>query len=140
MNKDRLRRVADAIEKAELASKGIGFNMFRYISRAGDGLSIDQTGRDCGTVACIAGWAAILNDPTNIRESSILVPGRAQEWLELSDDEAEMLFVRAENVLPLTSVSTAHAVTVLRHAADTGEISIRAWEKFGHLSPRDDHK
>lgn len=137
MNKDRLRRVADAIENAELASKGIGFNMFRYISRVRDGLSIDQTGRDCSTVACIAGWAAILNGPTNILMGSGDLANQAQAWLELSDDEALILFVGAENVMPLISVSTAHAVAVLRHAADTGEISIDAWERFSHLSEID---
>lgn len=35
----------------------IGFNMYEYVNRSGEGLFVeDMTGRGCGTVCCMAGF------------------------------------------------------------------------------------
>jgi len=57
MNRENILRVADAIEQHSIPD--LGFNMNQMLGEAAPH-NPDQTGRSCGTVACIAGWAAYL--------------------------------------------------------------------------------
>lgn len=131
VNKANVLRVADAIENAELVKRGIGFNMSNYIAPAGapvDGLGPDMSGHGCGTVACIAGTACALMHPrtrahTLVKKSSgwELCPfDEAGEYLGLSMEDAEDLFIPGNE--DINSITPAHAVAVLRHLAETGEV------------------
>jgi hypothetical protein len=56
MNAARVTALADAIEAGH---KGLGFNMAQYRTRANTSTP-DQGAHNCGTVACIGGWAEAL--------------------------------------------------------------------------------
>src|SRR5450631_292398 len=65
VNKLAIRRVANAIAKAERTKRGlkgkIGFNMYRYITPTHEYRDLDDMVDGCGTVACIAGWTCLLD-------------------------------------------------------------------------------
>lgn len=129
MNKQNVMRVADAIERAELAPE-FGFNM-NYVEATRGAFAQDMTGRECGSVGCIAGWCAKLadNDDDDYKKrGSILtycsdqsVFNRAQEWLDLSDAQAGPLF-GPETLEDWDNITTAQAVATLRHLAETGDV------------------
>lgn len=125
MNKANILRVADAIEKGELVKRGIGFNMEEFIS--GAGIQSDPPTdhfRKCSTVACIAGWAYSISHPRrNIRSlaGTTTISEGAAHWLGLDDDTAMDLFVPTE-IYDFATITPAHAVAVLRHLAETGEV------------------
>jgi hypothetical protein len=125
MNKDNILAVADAIEKHSIA--GLGFNMNYCVSPAD--FMTDHTGQHCGTVACIAGWSRAIRQgsvPEVARTLPLFEPEPEIEWLGLSEDDAEELFYpdryATDEVLDLGDVTTAQAVAVLRHLAETGEV------------------
>lgn len=51
-------------------------------------LGIPKKHRSCGTIACIAGWAQLLNRP----RARLHPYTWAQKWLRLSEDDALKLF------------------------------------------------
>ena len=118
MNKENILRVANAIEKGELVKRGIGFNMALWCKhRVGWFSDIpDMTGHDCGTVACIGATAGIIfgledDEPRLLKK------------LGLRSDQRDKLFLPAiDEVGPWCDITTARAVAVLRHLAETGEV------------------
>jgi hypothetical protein len=95
MRKDALLYVADAIEKHTVPD--LGFNMGAFMSS--DHLEVDLSGHDCGTTACIAGWAAIVLNKDGSPNSTATIPAGwidaeaiAKEALDLSDEQAQDLF------------------------------------------------
>lgn len=125
MNRERLLRVADAIEKHEI--EWLGFNMQTF----GGADDLDRSEHNCETVACIGGWAEALRrreagEPLTARTFASRdwsVRDKAQDWLELTDGDAKKLFALGSHDFDLVEhVTPVQAVTVLRHAAKTGEI------------------
>lgn len=123
MNRENILAVADAIEQHSIPE--LGFNMYDYVCDAEvldrRGLS-DMSGSGCGTTACIAGWAkaiALGRTPQNY----FGVHEDAQHWLGLSLEQADTLFYGlGRGIISLPDISSAHAVSVLRHLAETGEV------------------
>lgn len=121
MNKKRILRVADAIEKAELAKRDIGFNMNVLFGRteecsAEEGEeTIDYTGKNCGTLACIAGWTCLLFEP--LQNPNF---GLAQALLDLDYPTANSLFWGDRR--DLEKITSAEAVSTLRHLARSGRV------------------
>lgn len=123
---DRLRALADIIERHELTKRDIGFNMGPYWRRSHSG-DEDQTGKGCGTVACIAGWAAAFDGAATVHTDSSSIAFRAKNILGLSENESTRLFGAYGCRVDLHSISVPLAVAVIRDFADTGEIN---WHKF----------
>lgn len=123
MNKRNILKVADAIETHSIP--WLGFNMNLELARFDEVAEDDRTGRHCGTVGCIAGWAvAMSRHMTSAPEESIYFRyDEPTKWLGLSDDTADALFYPRQ--LPPGSwddITPAHAVAVLRHLAKTGKV------------------
>lgn len=121
-NRDAINQVIASIRGEVARTKRIGFNMDNFFSDTGG--SLDNSGRGCGTVACIAGHAFVLQggkvDDTIYRAT--LVKGAA-EFLGVTDDAAEDLFygyVKARGQLDLSEVTPLQAISVLETLRDTG--------------------
>lgn len=112
VNPVNVNRVADAIENGELVKRGIGFNMAAWREPV-HGDVIDRTGHHCKTVACIGGTVDILFLTGTDR-------GRENK-LGLSPDQFLRL-VAPMDAHPWRDITPAHAVSVLRHLAETGEV------------------
>lgn len=134
MNTERLSAVADAIERGSPATSNLGFNMRDFAAHV-DAQHKDYTGRapTCGTVACIAGWAASLAAQSPVTPQNRYSSGAtgifntARNYLGLTEEEADSLFYVIEmggyaDDAILTQITSAQAVAVLRHAAATGTI------------------
>ena len=138
MNAERIRRVADMIERVGDSHKVSG----RTLSPSQKGwlhIGYDQGGylHDCGTPACIAGFAAALAEDKDERadltySDSVLtaddVPRVAERWLDLTIRQADQLFDgepfgeddpdSPDDLRP----TAREAVDCLRRLADTGEV------------------
>ena len=126
MNRENILKVADAIEKHSIPD--LGFNMTMWIDRhpfPGQ----DISGHNCGTTACIAGWAAAVSigasEAENLNTVSVSVRRVARDYLGLSDDEALWLF----EGFSTGEEKPSQAVSVLRHLAETGKVD---WERALH--------
>lgn len=132
-NVENVRRVADAIEGH--AFKALGFNMRNWT-----GGNSDRSGHNCGTVACIAGWAAAVSTGKAPSRGDHTVSAKAEAFLGLEWVDADRLFI--PNVLvddedddagaTWDRISPDAAVEVLRHLADEGEID---WPRAIKLHP-----
>lgn len=119
MNAENLLRVADAIEKHEIA--WLGFNMETFISDYSD----DKSGHRCGTTGCIAGWAFAIErsaksgkDLLKKFQSCGSIRSSARKFFGLDWAESEELFEGA----PAMVAGPAEAVRTLRYAAKHGVI------------------
>lgn len=135
--KEKLLALADAIEAHELATKDIGFNMGWYFlgdspetSAVVKDRKLDQTGHTCGTVACIAGWASLMDDPTNHNDDEIA--NRAQSILGISDKERGYLFGGDFYGGSINDISTQCAVAAIRDLANTGRITNGGFDLKGN--------
>lgn len=116
MNKDNVLKVADAIEQHSIPDLGFNMGYWRNSVHYIDRPVRDLSGHNCGTVACIGGWTeAVLGDP--VRDL-----GKAGELLQLDPDRAGMLFCPDGWHTDNAKFTTARAVAVLRHLAETGEV------------------
>lgn len=117
INVENILRVADAIEHHSIPD--LGFNMFDYTMDAGDlahfGVS-DMSGHNCGTTACIAGWALAVRDEGKLPDVEDY-HAEAANFLELPLRTSEALFLHWND-----GTTPAEAVAVLRHLAATGEV------------------
>lgn len=124
MNKEKLLQVADAIEASELLHFGFNMKVFKDSTAIG---ILDNSGRGCGTVGCIAGWtiATFQADHWKSGDPDIFA-FRAQEELNLTDRQAHDLFFvgpAQENPYhPGWDATPAQAAMVIRHLAKTGEV------------------
>lgn len=126
MNRERLLKVADAIERGAIHEDKLGFNMASFKNLKAKPEE-DMTGKSCGTTMCICGWVNALFAPETYAGDT----SRGAELLDLEGEQEWDLFFNREAV-NTHQITAGHAVAVLRHAADTGEID---WGKFVHLSP-----
>ena len=136
LNVNRLRDLADFIERLPEGQ----FDMNEW----GDGTAVDAVAhvrefgeaQECGTPACIAGWAAVLyagdavEDAINNRVAAYGLPNTGAATLGLKKDAAKRppwgprtladeLFVPDIDLLAVTQYDAA---MVLRHLADTGRV------------------
>jgi hypothetical protein len=144
MNKERLQQVRDAIASVEDGDL-LGFNMSQFMSEANDYELEDKTGHSCGTVACIAGWAATLayKGPVNNDGYTKVI---ASQWLDLNEEESYRLFYAGigkwkedfddcEDGLMLDEITKDDALVILDHAILTGEIK---WELVDNFEDKVD--
>lgn len=127
MNREMILRVADAIEAAAKpdAKPSIGFNMESFVNEAASEFEPDQTGHQCGTTACIAGWAMHLSGDDLSRVEYLTSNGcirRGAAILGLDFDDADDLFTVCDDSLSLEEITPSQAVSVLRHLAETGDV------------------
>jgi hypothetical protein len=118
MNKERILKLADIIEKQPHTTP-----------QQPDGFTMSNWTHDCGTPACICGWA---NHELNKETSSDIWLGDdrvAAEWLGLDIDTAGSLFEpsRERDSNPWATdwwdeITPAHAAAVLRNLAETGKV------------------
>lgn len=125
MNKERILKLAAAIEAQ--ANPELGFHMGTFKNNASD-LGIEHP---CGTVACIAGWAAALYEPQIFHDADWMdaycFDGIAAEALDIpiSTDGDELFYMRGASI-HYEDVTPAIAAAVLRHYAETGVVD---WNK-----------
>jgi hypothetical protein len=135
MNRENILAVADAIEKHSIPD--LGFNMAALIDQTSENYP-DVSGHNCGTVACIAGWATFIAKGMIPGEqqwsASVLAPGRL--FLDITQEQASRLFSPAgeyddeAKYAIYAGITPSQAVSVLRHLAETGEVD---WNRA--LSP-----
>ena len=125
MNTDLLRRIADAIEAEP---HRFDFSDWYHWSTAPDDAEVLNEAEafargECGTTACIAGWAVYLKGET---PKYWAVEHRAQALLDLTTDEAKTLFFAPSDFWASGSdISAAEAARTLRGLAD-GALSLTA--------------
>ena len=128
MKKRKIRMLADTIEKHAKKKQGIfnsannrnrvGFNMSNFFTEKGN---FKDHVDNCNTVACIAGWALLMeNINPYIPNSSIFI--EAATILGLNDEIADQLFYPSIDE-PYNAITTKRAVRVLRELADTGKVN-----------------
>lgn len=127
MNVENINLVADTIEdhaKRGEGLRGVGFNMSVYGFTVAD-CRPDHID-DCGTVACIAGWACLIALPgiANLEQfeedTGEILEDFAADFLGLDWDKSGALFLPDEPAWP--DITPMQAVRVLRHLAKTGEV------------------
>lgn len=112
MNKENIQQVIDVL-KSEEGLEGVTFDMATFYGE-------DEV---CGTVACIAGHAALLADP------NAFTPRRARpaydiarSWLDISVEQADKLFYALNFPGSIFDITKAQAIAALEHLRDTGEV------------------
>jgi len=112
MNKENIQKLIDVL-KSEEGLKGVTFDMATFYGE-------DEI---CGTVACIAGHAALLTDP------NAFTPRRAgtayniaRSWLDISVEQANKLFYALNFPGSIFDITEDQAVAALEHLRDTGEV------------------
>lgn len=125
MNKTAIRATAVAILAGTLATRKknpIGFNLGPFFSAPGlNGQNYypDQTGHNCNSVACVAGWAHFIHGGKSTNSSFICQ--NATKILGLTDKEADELFA-PENIDDRRAVTQQQAALVLFNLAETGKV------------------
>lgn len=117
MNRENIKKVRDVIAKLP----GKRFSMKTYISIDGNDAPGETPGAaiaECGTAACIAGWAVVLLAPDCPR---IDIDDVAAGVLGLSHSDANELFTPRGYSAP-GLYTRPHAVRVLDHLLATGEV------------------
>jgi len=121
MNRENIKKVRDviaALPAARFAMDEWSWNQVTF-RRA----TAREMLHGCGTVGCIAGWATALADPSGEWRIDGDAAAVAEEWLELDSENADALFtprtIRADD---WTNITRAHAVRVLDHLLETGEV------------------
>lgn len=147
MNTTNIRRLIAALSTEPIPD--VGFNMQFYIrDRSGTEARYikDNSDRDCGTVACLAGACILLENQWDgrrfledhkLRDGHTLaefvryqerVPAQAARWLGLDVHRAEALFMIDSYVHPENirrEVTPEQAIHTLNHLLETGEV---VWE------------
>jgi hypothetical protein len=120
MNKERILALADLIEAQPHTglNEKTGFNMGEYR-------------HECGTPACIAGWAAAasVGDTTGTIKLEMYADIQAQQFLDLDGDQASALFQPpCEDEDEWDEITPDHAAFTLRHLVKTGKVDWSAFE------------
>lgn len=136
VNKANVLKVIEAIENG-VEFENLGFNMagFKWKTEAAAAqfgtTYTDKSGRGCGTVACIAGWATSLSTyerrhtPLRVHEVTdfdII----AQDYLGIERGQAEALFYGEGARHSLDEITAEEALGTLCHLAETGDVN---WEE-----------
>jgi len=123
-NPVHIARVIAAIQGE--TQEGLGFNMGAYIGAASEGIIGDALGRDCGTVACIAGHAYLLATGNTVEEGiqadSDDIDRIAADYLGIDMCQAATLFYDLPPDVTLCSVSAEDAIATLDRLARTGDV------------------
>lgn len=135
LNKANVDLVIASIRgEAEHTKKlGVGFNMSDFLADAHEKRHPDRSGNACGTVACIAGHAALLHQPNvglaDIYEANDynLEPA-ACIFLGISERQGDDLFYGHDYEGDLSEITPDEAITVLEHLKKTGEVD---WSIIG---------
>lgn len=147
MNKTNMLRVADAIEAENKTfqmntwfddSRGDRMRDHSYdIRKIADGESMTS----CGTVACVGGWANVLEirDTQTIFDPLWDGSERATRFLELSEDEARDLFmgIGAPGNWHWMNDNRKLVPDALRYMAETGEIDWSEGFKYAECVERE---
>lgn len=131
MNKERIEQLAVAIESHAIAELGFNMSYLRFTGGAAD-----ASGHNCGTVACIAGWAVALG-----KLSGTFVD--AAEWLDIPYGKVgQELFFPGDasgiRVRDWALITPAHAAGVLRQLAETGRVDWTAVLPESLIEPEDE--
>lgn len=122
MNRENILKVADAI--AQHSIPNLGFNM-AWIYAEANLYNPDQSGTNCGTTACIAGWAYAVEHGGRIpdlpEEVEIKAADAASKFMGLPPRKSDDLFYPFGHKERL-AIEPSQAVAVLRHLAETGEV------------------
>lgn len=120
INVENILRVADAIEQHSIPDLGFNMGVFRSKADPTDPSGVDLTGHNCGTVACIAGWA----EAVYVREGGDPDRYRSSSWyFGIEDDRTSERLITPPGWRTNPSQFTPErAVAVLRHLAATGEV------------------
>ena len=128
MNTDNINLVIASIRGEIEATKTAGFNMNHFVADTSHDVE-DMTGRDCGTIACIAGHAYLLdkqaspNAEAHAYRATTSYLDVGAEFLGITDsDDAERLFY-GSNYDRLEDITPEQAITVLEHLRDTGNVN-----------------
>ncbi|MBY3231821.1 hypothetical protein [Rhizobium laguerreae] len=125
VNVPNIERVIASIKGELPETRDLGFNMAAYVYQAGRNLP-DHSGRNLPWVACVGGHAYILDvgctfeqakheDPNEIEEI-------AQQYLGLSDEQANALFFDLPIGLTLEWIPVSHVIEVLERLVRAGEV------------------
>lgn len=116
-NVENILKVADAIERHTIAE--LGFNMASFVGVG----ETDLSGHNCGTTACIGGWAAALATG-DIHAGDDMSAAEIARWLGLTYHEAGALFYAWDrhDTVAFEEIQPERAVAVLRNLAATGEV------------------
>lgn len=123
MNVERITQLADFIEK--LPPKR--FEISTWASPVDDHSkslkTVGELKHNCGTCACIGGWAEALFNPDdhafNMSGDSALLIENARQLLDLDDETADALFMPSAS---WDQVTREMAAATLRNLALTGEV------------------
>lgn len=123
MNVERVRELATAIRTASLVERDVGFNMSVFNETIERADCADMTGHNCGTVACVAGWAALMWAEEELTEDD--------DYINFLSNTLDVSFEMAENIatpdvsdgtLDYSVITTDQAADMLERLADTGEV------------------
>jgi hypothetical protein len=127
--RERLVFLRDFIAKLPAERFYIGNYVSTGDGRGWRGADSTENLHDCGTAACIAGWAAFLfsREAVSARYSEDLdsppVHDIAAGLIGLTEREADNLFVpMGPGFLAWSQITNAHAAAVLTHLINTGEV------------------
>lgn len=129
-HKKNIRTVAWHIARATLSTREenpIGFNMGWWKQSSFNGY--DKTGHNCGTTACIAGWAREILTPA-LAKAGVHPKPIATDRFGLALWQADSLFYRGEEP------TNCQAAATLYHLAETGKVD---WEAPIKPYPYDEH-
>jgi hypothetical protein len=126
MNRENILATADAIEQHLIHD--LGFNMKTFGSYV-DETCPDYSGHNCNTVACIGGWARLVEkisqgvapEPRSLisMEGTDHAYYTAKEFFGMTNEHAVQMF---DPNIDLSKITPAHAVSVLRHFAETNVV------------------
>ncbi len=121
MNVERIRELADIIGRQQHTD-----------INAKSGFTMSDFDHECGSPACIAGWAIELHSPISNQVSGGLwhrkVPKNksysefAAELLEIDEETRAYLFF-GDGSMSLEDITPRHAAAVLRNLAATGKVN-----------------
>jgi hypothetical protein len=113
VNKERILALADLIEQQPHADK-----------EASEGFTMSSITHDCGTPACIAGWAAweaVGRKNGDLYDFDLDIEGKARDFLGISPTKADALFYPYE-FKAYGEITPSEAAATLRRLAETGQV------------------
>ena len=120
MKKKRLLKLALRLALWDDHEEQVGFNMQCLLEKD----TRDYRREECGTVACIAGHAALMSGaPVNANTDWMKVIEPARIYLGLTDEQAERLFLTDVPVGTIPSTITPKtAAKVIARFVETGKV------------------
>lgn len=130
MNVENILKLAEVLESPAAEEH---FDMSSWLDHNGDHdlpdeITYNEMIKDCGTVACIAGWATVLAKGDEIVKEENYEFGIGADYLDLEYTQAKHLFTPGVFITVDGEEVSAYAATpkqaakVLRHLAATGEV------------------